>query len=330
MRGTVQTVLGPVPPEKLGPTMIHEHLLIDFTCTFIPPTGADEEVRAHESITLENIGWVRYNPYKNKDNLILLEEETAIEEASLYKQVGGGTIVDVTTLGIGRDPLGLSRIAQATGLNIVTGAGYYIDAVHPENMDDLEESSIAEQIANEIRVGVDGTDVKAGLIGEIGCSWPLTPNERKVLRASAAAQRETGAAILIHPGRDATAPREILEILGDAGADIGRTIMAHLDRTIADLDTLLDLARSGCYLEYDLFGSECSYYSLADFFDMPNDAQRMDFLERRHKHSLVKYGGHGYGHILENIAPRMEKRGFSEESIRSILVENPARALTIV
>jgi phosphotriesterase-related protein len=213
-------------------------------------------------------------------------------------------------------------------------------------MDDLDESVLAEQITSEIFDGADGTDVKAGLIGEIGCSWPLTPNERKVLRASAAAQRETGAAILIHPGRDPSAPREILDILAGAGADIERTVMAHLDRTIADVDTLLDLARSGCYLEYDLFGSECSYYSLADFFDMPNDAQRMDFLARLvaegygdklvvahdicHKHSLAKHGGHGYGHILENIVPRMRKRGFSEENIRSIVVDNPARVLTFV
>ena len=118
---------------------------------------------------------------------------------------------------------------------------------------------------------MDDTNIRAGIIGEIGCTWPLTDNERKVLRASARAQQETGAAILIHPGRDEAAPQEIVEVLSEAGADIERTIIGHLDRTITDLDILLKLADSGCYLEWDLFGNESSHYPLSDF-DMPSDA----------------------------------------------------------
>jgi phosphotriesterase-related protein len=260
----------------------------------------------------------------------------------LYKRAGGGTIVDATTLGIGRDPLGLARIARATGLNIVMGAGYYVDAAHPKSMDGMAESDLAEQMIEELTRGIGDSGVKAGVIGEIGCTWPLTSNERKVLRAAACAQRETGAAILIHPGRDEHAPREILDILAEAGADIGRTIMGHLDRTIVDVDVLMEVARSGCYLEYDLFGNEDSHYPLSDI-DMPSDAQRMGFIQRlveegysekivvAHdictKHRLVRYGGHGYGHILANVVPRMRSKDFSEESIYSIIVENPARVL---
>ena len=58
---------------------------------------------------------------------------------------------------------------------------------------------------------MDGTGIKAGIIGEVGCTWPLTDNERKSLAAAAAAQRETGAAILIHPGRHPDAPPEIMD-----------------------------------------------------------------------------------------------------------------------
>ena len=344
LKGMVQTVLGPVSPAELGPTMTHEHLLIDFLCMFNPPPEATARARAEEPITLENLGWVRYNSFSNRDNLLLGDEETAIEEASLYKRAGGGTIVDATTIGIGRDPLALARIARATGLNVVMGAGYYVDAVHPEGMDTLAEPDIAAQIVADITRGVGDTGVRAGIIGEIGCTWPLTANERKVLRAAASAQRETGAAILIHPGRSEAAPREILDVLAESGGDVGRTIMGHLDRTIADFDTLMDLASSGCYLEWDLFGNESSHYPLSDI-SMPSDAQRIDVVAKMvaegygerivvahdvcTKHRLVRYGGHGYGHIVENIVPRMRQR-LSAQEVDAIVVQNPARILTIV
>ena len=344
IKGMVQTVLGPVAPSELGPTMTHEHLLIDFLCMFNPPPEASVRARGYEPVTLENLGWVRYNCFSNRDNLMLMDEETAIAEAALYKRVGGGTIVDATTIGIGRDPLALARIARASNLNVVMGAGYYVDAVHPEGMDALAESDIAAQIVSEIQQGVGDTGIKAGIIGEIGCTWPLTANERKVLRAAATSQRETGAAILIHPGRDETAPREILDVLAEAGADVGRVIMGHLDRTVTKFETLMDLANGGCYLEWDLFGNETSYYPLSDIA-MPSDAQRIDFIAKMvaegfgervviahdvcQKHRLVRYGGHGYGHIVENIVPRMRRR-LSAEEVDAIVVANPARILTLV
>jgi phosphotriesterase-related protein len=322
--------------------MTHEHLLIDFTCMFKPPPEASELARAHEPLAMQNLGWVRYNYLSNRDNLLLVDEDTAIAEALLYKRAGGGAIVDATTYGIGRDPRALARIARATGLNVIMGAGFYVDAVHPNGMDTLSDADLARQIAGEITSGVGNSGVKAGVIGEIGCTWPLTQNERKVLRAAARAQRETGAPILIHPGRNEAAPLEILEVLAEAGADVGRTIMGHLDRTVADFGALLDVARSGCYLEYDLFGQESSYYPLSDF-DMLSDAQRLGYLKRlvaegygdkllvAHdictKHRLVRYGGHGFSHILDNIVPRMRRKGFSEEDIHAITVANPARIL---
>lgn len=343
--GMVQTVLGLVKPEDLGPTMTHEHLLIDFSVMFNPPPEASVQTKAHEPLSLQNIGWVRYNHYSSLPNLLVTDEEIAIAEAQMYKRVGGGTIVDATTIGIGRDPLGLARVSRAAGIHVVMGAGYYVDVVHPENMDDISESAIADQIVQEITVGVGDTGVKAGIIGEIGCTWPLTDNERKVLRAAASAQQKTGAAILIHPGRDPQAPREILDVLAESGADISRVIMGHLDRTVEDVDILKDIASTGCYLEWDLFGNESSFYPLSDF-SMPSDAQRMDYIEAMidegigdrivvahdicTNHRLVTYGGHGYGHIVENLVPRMRRRGWSEDQVSALIEGNASRILTIV
>ena len=343
--GDVQTVLGPVDPKDLGVTSTHEHLLIDFSLMLRPPVVASETDMTNAPLTLENMGWIRHNHYSNLNNLLVLDEKAAIAETTLYRQLGGGTIVDATTIGIGRDPRALARIAQATGVNIVMGAGYYVEAVHPADMDSKTEDDIAAQIKGEVRDGVDDTGVRAGIIGEIGCTWPLAENERKVLRAAARAQRESGAAILIHPGRDQAAPHEIIEVLAEAGADIERTIIGHLDRTITDLDVLLKLADTGCYLEWDLFGNESSHYPLSDF-DMPSDAQRLDFIKQvvdrgfddkvlmAHdictNHRLAKYGGHGYGHIVQNILPRMRRKGFSPEAIQKAVVENPASILALV
>ena len=67
---------------------------------------------------------------------------------------------------------------------------------------------------------------------------------------------------MIHPGRDEASPSQILDVLEAAGADISHTVMSHLDRTILDGKKLLEFAWRGCYLEYDLFGIECSHYQV--------------------------------------------------------------------
>ena len=307
-----------------------------------PAQDSPREEIADACIALENLGWIRRNYYSNRSNLQLMDLDTTIGEVSKFGEFGGGAIVDVTSRGIGRNPEALARISRGSGVHVVMGAGHYVAAVHPEDMDERTEDDLAREIIVDVVEGVDGTDVKAGIIGEIGCTWPLAPNERKSLSAAAIAQTETGAAISIHPGRHPDAPSEILEVLANSGADLSRVIMGHLDRTVFEFDALLSLAASGCYLEWDLFGNEGSYYPLAEL-DMPSDAQRMGFIKRiadagysdrvvmGHdictKHRLVRYGGHGYGHILENILPKMRRKGFSEDVIREITVDNPARIL---
>jgi phosphotriesterase-related protein len=172
----------------------------------------------------------------------------------------------------------------------------------------------------------------------------LAENEIKVLRASAQAQKMTGAPLLIHPGRDETAPLQIIEVLAEAGADLSRTIMGHLDRTVFLRETLAKIADAGCFMEWDLFGTENSYYVLNPKIDMPSDAKRMDDIawvssqgygrkvlvahDICAKHRLEKYGGHGYSYILDHIVPRMRSRGFISEAIEDILVNNPRDVLT--
>jgi len=126
LTGKAQTVLGVIDADALGVTLPHEHLLVDASCYFVEPTEASEKRLAHQPITLENLYWVKRHLLGHLDDLLSLDEQMAIKEALFYKWAGGDTIVELTNIGIGRDPLALARISRATGLNVVMGAGYYV------------------------------------------------------------------------------------------------------------------------------------------------------------------------------------------------------------
>lgn len=345
LRGKVQTVLGAIPAEDLGITLPHEHLLISNPRNFVEPTDASEKALAYQPVSLENLHWVRYHYGSNLDNLVLTDEKVAINEALRYKWLGGKTIVDFTNIGLGRDPLALRRISLTTGLNIIMGSGYYVGASHPPGVGKKSEEEIAEEIVRDVTLGVEDSGIRAGIIGEIGTTWPMMDTERKALRAAAIAQQHTGAAINVHPGRSVSAPFEIIKILRDAGADIARTVISHVDRTLRDPGDLFKLAKTGCYIEYDLWGWE-GYYPLLKTIDLPNDAQRVNeikvLISRGYlnqllisqdicqKADLYCFGGRSYCHILERVVPLMRDKGIADEQIHTILAGNAQRLLQFV
>jgi phosphotriesterase-related protein len=340
--GEVQTVLGAIAPETMGVTLPHEHLLIDFSVMFAEPVTASDKGRAAEPVSLANLGWVRQNFNANLDNLRLTDEQVAIDEIRLFRRAGGMTVIDPTPPSLARDPLALARIARATGLHIVMGSGYYVAASHPPDMNRKTVDDLAREMIADVTTGASDTGVRAGLLGEIGTTYPWTESERKVLRAAVIAQRETGAPLMVHPGRHPSMPMELAEFIRREGGDVGRTIMCHIDRTISDVRAVIDLARTGIWLEYDLFGLENSYYPYNPSFDMPNDGGRMahvlalieaGYAERlllshdiAYKTSLVKYGGYGYHHLLVNVVPRLRRKGVDDAGLTRLLVENPGRA----
>lgn len=347
--GKIQTVLGSIDAEDLGITLPHEHFLIDMSVWFKEPTASSEKLLASQLVTLENLGWVRYHPLSNLDNVRLLDEQVAISEGLRYKQAGGNSVVDMTNNGLGRNPLALTRISRATGLNIIMGSGYYVAEALPLGTK-LTEEVITEEIVRDIKVGVGNTGIRAGIIGEIGNIWPPKESEKTVLRATARAQKQTGAAICIHPGYSPDSPFEIIKVLESAGADISRVVMSHTERTIFDLDTLVKLAKTGCYIAYDEFSFEGWFQQRMVLSeanpikqDMPNDAGRINwimalidkgFLSQiliSHDHCmkcrLWHYGGPGYAHILENVVPLMREKGMPEEHIHTLIVENPKQLL---
>ncbi len=340
----VQTVLGPVTPESLGVTLSHEHLYLR-NPSYVPPDEATLRARGDEPVTLANLGWVRWNWTSSRDNLELVDEDIAAAELSRFRHAGGGTIMDPTVAGIGRDPLALARASRRTGVTVVMGCGYYVGTSHPAELAALSVEEIAERIERDLVVGVPGTAIRAGFIGEIGCTWPMTVAEARVLDAAAMAQRRTGVALMVHVGRDRRSPFEILARLEACGTDLSRVVLAHLDRTVPDVAGLTELAASGAWLALDNFGLEPSRYPFpVKGIDTLSDAQRLDLVascldaglggqlllsqDICTKHRLARYGGHGYDHMLTNLQPWMLQRGLAMDDISRLLVGNPARLLT--
>ena len=345
LQGNAQTVLGPISVDELGITLCHEHCLFDGTCDFVEPKEKAARKIANEPLSFKNVSYIRYGRF-NRDDMQLTDENQAINELLPFKQAGGRTIVDATNVNLGRDPLALKRISLATGLNIVMGSGYYTEKGQDlDLMEKRTEEDIAEEIVRDIFEGVGDTGVRSGIIGEIGCSWPLADCEKKVLRASGLAQKESGAPMHVHPGRFEEAPAEIIKILKEVGADLSRIAIDHFERTVFEAGNRYAIADSGCYLEYDLWGIEGYFNESFAVLDIPNDARRIAQIKDLIAHGYgsqilishdicqkchyMAYGGHGYNHILDNVVPAMRSREMTERQINDLLIENPKRFLAL-
>ncbi len=340
LKGKVQTVTGLIDPGQLGRTLMHEHLLIDLTP---PPLRVNPPPNQEAEIDLCNCWGIAYGQKNFLRNYQLDQTDVAIDEVKDMQKVGGVSIVDLTVGGLSPKPNGLVEIAKATGANIVMGCGYYVNdyqgpANHTRSADDF-----AIEMIDQLLVGAWGTSVRAGIIGEIGCQAPWTDLEKRVMTGALVAQRETGASLNVHPGRNASQPMEVVNFVKRHGGPVDRLVISHIDRTIFENDGLRELADSGCVIEFDLFGWEQSAYPAADI-DMPNDGARLKMIrmlvERGHRDQILishdictktrlsRYGGHGYQHIFANIEPLMLRRGFAKADVETILIENPKRLLT--
>jgi phosphotriesterase-related protein len=338
----VMTVRGPVAAEDLGVALMHEHVFIDLSFLWDPPNAAWQEPLVDSLPTLETRGLLQVDPYVSRPNLVLDDADVAVAELRPFKELGGGCLVDLTTTGIKPQPLRLREVSERIGVHIVAGCGYYTRRSHPPDVAALSERELLERLLREIAGGLDGTDVRPGIIGEIGTSSPIHADEAKVLRVAAAAQAKTGLAVNVHVAifhREALAALDILEA---AGADLSRVVISHLDEQ-PDTAYHRSVLERGAYVEYDTFGSE-SYFD-GEGSAEPSDRERLDCLlelldagwadrlliaqDVCTKVQLLRYGGAGYAHILRSIVPRLHRRGVDPTTVHKLLVENPARLLAV-
>lgn len=351
--GQITTVLGSIDARDAGPTMTHEHLFIDLSVWFEDPATPEAARYVDAPVEMALLGRLRREPFSTtKHNLRLDDVDLAATEASLFREAGGGTIVDVTPAGLGRDPVLLERVARATGLNIVMGCGYYVQPAHPAELAGMDVGDVTEQLISEVRDGVGDSGVRAGVIGEIGTSGidpaagvkrgNLTAEEAKVLRAAARASLATGAAVTVHLDPRGHGAFDVLRICREEHLPPDRVILGHLDH-VPDVDYHLRVAETGAWVQYDNFGRE--YYwdtagvywnnddwrvrSIARLVDAGHVGQLLVSQDVAMKMDLRSYGGYGYDHVLRDIVPALRRVGVPQSDIDTILVDNPRRALAL-
>jgi predicted metal-dependent phosphotriesterase family hydrolase len=298
----VMTVLGPVPARQLGVTLPHEHVFIDL-------------VREYRGDGLLN------------------DHALAVEELAAFAEAGGRTVVDCTSLGLGRDPEALARVARETGLNVVMGCGWYRDPYLPDELDQQPVEALAELVVRDIEEGVAGTGIRAGIIGEVGADrWYVSAREERSFRAAARAHHRTGLTITTHAARWPVGLPQ-LDLLAEERVDPRRVVVGHCDM-VPDPDYHLALARRGAWVQFDTVHGESEYdvrcrvawiRNLGDHGHLDQVLLSQDVCLRSDLRAL---GGPGYGYLVTGFAEVLRGAGFSEDDLRMLLVDNPRRALT--
>ena len=225
---SVNTVTGPVEAEELGWTLPHEHLIVASDGTFLDSTL--------------KFNWPEI-------------EKACIDALVRAKEQGIRTIVDMTTIEMGRDASLLRRVSEASGVNIICCTGVFADEYGiPRHFRELTEEEIAELYVCELTKGIGENDVKAGVIKVATGGTTVTEMEEKFLRAAARAQQETGVPVLTHTGRGAGGERQI-ELLTAGGVPPHKIVIGHSDVS-ANIRYHLRLARSGVFVGFDRIGLE--------------------------------------------------------------------------
>jgi phosphotriesterase-related protein len=267
----------------------------------------------------------------------LIGDEPRInEELAAYKALGGGTLVDVTPIGIGRDLTRLARLSQATGLHIVAGAGWYRQAYYPAEarIDRRSIDDLADEIVQEF---VDGP-VRPGIIGEIGTDKPwVTAQEERVFRAAARAALRTGASVTTHAVQSDVGLAQ-LTILEDEGLDPARIVIGHCD-SHPRIEHWREIVRRGAHVEADFLGMSFTPLERAGepkvvelISTLLNEGFEKQILLSQdvcHDSQLASYGGNGYTYLQKSFLPRLVAAGVNAATIKTITVENPARLLTL-
>ena len=273
------------------------------------------------------------------------DADKAIEEVRDAQAGGLQSIVEVTPIGLGRNPALMRRVADETGINVIAATGFHRDAHYPSGhwVYDASDDVLRERMVTDIERGMHPADwsdaalpldaARAGVI-KMGASYQrVSKQERRRLEAACQAALQTGVAILCHT-EVGTAADEIIDICEAAGLPAERLILAHTDRN-PDPELHVELCARGVYLEYDTAG-RIKYRPDSDLLRLISEVVGPGFGDRillgldlgRRDYFRAYDGGPGMRYLLGTFAPRLERR-IGAEQVRRILVDNPARAFAL-
>jgi phosphotriesterase-related protein len=304
----LQTVNGPVPIERLGLILPHEHLFTDLRGPLVP-------------------GYARADPK-------VVGQVMAPYLAAAHK-AGVTALVECSTVGVGRNVAVLQHLASITPIHIVAPTGVYREAYVPPRLQALSARELAREWTRDLNEGIDGTPVRAGFIKVCASDDGPTPLEERILQAAALTSQQTGAAIASHTASGAIARRQI-EILASAGLDLRRFIWVHA-MLEPDPARHIEAARQGVYVEFDAIGA--GWASQSDMLDFT-----LALLEAGHAEQILlshdagwydpsqpdgqpEDGGiRGYTALTADFLPALRARGVTDELLHLLTVTNPARA----
>jgi phosphotriesterase-related protein len=303
----VETVRGPIPADRLGVTLMHEHVLVDFI-------GADQ-----------------VSPRRYDANQVF---DAVLPHLRQAKRLGCDTLVECTPAFLGRDVRLLERLSGVSGVQILTNTGYYgaaKDKHLPRHAFEETEKQLAERWVRERARGIDGAGIKPALM-KIGVDEaPLSVIDRKLVRAAALAHRETGMPIASHTSTGAAAFEE-LDLLDAAGVSTTAFIWVHAQAE-RDESFHTRAARRGAWVEFDGVAEASIERHVSLVGRMKADGLLGQVLVS-HDAGWYRVGEPAggrfrpYDTLFTAFIPALEASGFTEAEVRQLLVDNPRRALS--
>ena len=308
----INSVLGPIDTSELGFTLSHEHVL---QC----------------SAGIQHL----YPEFIDREGTI----KKAIGIFIQAYAEGVRSIIDVTTIDLGRDIRALEQVSRESGVHIICATGVWLDI--PRAFWVATPDMIAPLFIREIQDGIEGTEIKAGIIKVANGDNGVTPEGEVILRAAARAQIATGVPISTHTGARGRVGDEQIRIFEEEGVDLSRVYIGHSDNT-DDMDYLSGLAKKGAYVGLDGLRVSGNALGTPDLQQRINIAAKLieaGFAHRMmlgHDWSVLgdMFGGKearreterlnpdGYLVISREVLPRLRQMGVSEETIDQIMVEN--------
>ncbi|MFI5169086.1 MAG: phosphotriesterase [Vicinamibacterales bacterium] len=305
---TVNTVRGSIDASSMGTTLVHEHVLVDFG-------GAATASRS------------RYDAEA--------VFRTALPHLTEVQKRGCRTLVECTPAYLGRDPQLLARLSEASGLQILTNTGYYgaaNDVAIPKHAYDETPSQLAARWTAEFEAGIEGTRIRPGFV-KIGVdAGPLSAIDRKLVEAGALTHLATGLTLAIHTG-NGVAAHEILGVLGTNGVSPEAYVWVHAQNE-ADPASRGRAADEGAWVELDGVSPKSLDAHVAAVVDL-RARKRLDRVlvsqDAGWYHVGEPDGGNyrSYAFLFDSFVPALRTAGLTEGEIRTLLVENPARAFAV-
>lgn len=336
----VRTVLGDIPSNQIGVTLIHEHLWMDATPILnFHGHGNDATDADFDHIVAAECRW---NPGAHLGNYQLTDMSAILADVISAKSSGIATIVDVTPIDMGRSPQHLKELSVRSGVHVVMGTGYYVHAVHHAHLPaDRTEDAVFERIVSEHGDGVDG--VRPGIIGEIGTGNPPHASELAVLRGAARAAAVTGLALSVHVHPWGYTGDAILPAINVASLDPRRVILGHMNTAIDRPDYVHALLETGVTVGFDLFGFDHSLlqvghyppsdWEVATFVAKLLDAGYTDQIVLSQdvgvRTRLTAFGGWGYAHLTNHVVPMLRGLGVDDVVLSQLLMTNCEKILAM-